>query len=268
MKHIILIFIILISNINVFAEDSSPKVYVNNEIVIFDIDPIIEDGHMLAGLRPIFESMGMSVSWSPIWDKVIILNDAASFEVNPNYNTLLINRKVSPIEFVIKLTDSKMFVSLRPVLEAVGASVLWDSETNSVFVEYEPPVSKTVEDCTEAFDYLTSSAKSFSVGGVGYSGELSTEAKNFIKIFKSGNGKEYFKKLSAAGNDVGKLYALCGLYLLDNKNIHETIKTVEFKGTDISFMSGCLLGETSIESVKDGILSGFHPSMLYDCIYR
>jgi len=43
--------------VSVFAEDKQINVYVNNEKVEFDVDPILENGRTMVPLRGVFENL-------------------------------------------------------------------------------------------------------------------------------------------------------------------------------------------------------------------
>ena len=268
MKHILLILIIFIANISAFAEASPSKVYVNNEIVIFDTEPIIEDGRLLVPLRPLFEKMGLNVVWCQAFNDINVLNAKMNIRFNTIKGYYYANFDGVHYDASIKLINSTAYIPLRTILEAIGAEILWDNASRSAFIEYEVPVNTEFENCEASFKYLCSGLKEFSIGPMGYSGQLSDEAFAFHKIFKSENPKYYFEKLCTEGDDIGKLYGLCGLFLLDNKNIADTVKSMEFENDFLYFASGCTVHSRLIEEFKKGVLDGSFASMLHQDVGR
>ena len=65
MKKIItsLLVLLMILSSFAFAESDLLTVEVNNQEVIFDVEPIIREGRTIVPVRAIFESLGLEVSW-------------------------------------------------------------------------------------------------------------------------------------------------------------------------------------------------------------
>lgn len=92
----------------------------------------------------------------------------------------------------------------------------------------------------EAFDILCS-ADIFSDGPVSEDGSMSDEIVAFKTIYQSKNALYYSKMLEQHASPVGKLYALCAIYSLDQDLYHRISAKYEQTDTTILFMGGCII---------------------------
>ncbi len=92
-------------------------------------------------------------------------------------------------------------------------------------------------------------AKSFSVGGTGYSGVPTAETIAFKHIFLSENADKQFIKLMANANLEGKLYALCGLYFHDQSTYKRYLDYYLNIHDSVTLFSGCKLIKTKVSDL-------------------
>lgn len=121
----------------VYAEGEGINVVVDGNKLTFDVPPFLDNGRMLVPVRAIFEALDATIEWdgntqtvtASKGDKIITLqigNDKATIG-----NTEVI------LDVPAKLKDGRTFVPVRFVSEALGAKVVWDSATNTAFIDYE-----------------------------------------------------------------------------------------------------------------------------------
>ena len=131
-------------------------VYYNDEIVIFDVEPTIENGRTLAPFRFIFEKMGCAVYYSEEIGKQIVsarrANDILALTIGEDkmyFNGEEIALDVSP-----KIKDGRTLVPLRAISEAFECEVYWYGDTKTIdiyspanaYVVYAEKVTETVTD--------------------------------------------------------------------------------------------------------------------------
>ncbi|MDR1563852.1 MAG: hypothetical protein LBS74_02735 [Oscillospiraceae bacterium] len=99
-------------------------------------------------------------------------------------------------------------------------------------------------------DYdLLKNAGTFACGGIGDAGTMPEEIAAFGRLFKQTNALELFYKLEAEGSNVGKLYALCGLYYLDYNYYSSLMNTYSKNESEIITISGCEVSKERISKI-------------------
>ena len=111
----------------------------NDDIVEFDVDPVIENGRTLVPLRAIFEAMGCAVYYSEDNGKQIISAHRAddSLMLTIGENKMLFNGKEIELDVPAKIKDGRTLVPLRAISEAFECEVEWAEETKNVYI-YSP----------------------------------------------------------------------------------------------------------------------------------
>ncbi len=120
-----------------FGSHPDVDVFINEEPIVFDVLPIIENGSVLVPMRGIFESLSCEVSWEADTQQVIA-HTAKGEEVMLfiGKDQLYLNDEVVYTMPVLpKIVDGRTLVPLRAVSEALGAEVTWDGETYTVYIE-------------------------------------------------------------------------------------------------------------------------------------
>lgn len=134
---IILTVALALSTITAFASDSDGvSVKFNNETMVFDVNPIIENGRTLVPFRAIFEALGCSVFYmendgvqtvkAKKADDTLVLTIGESAMT---YNDAEIALDVAP-----KIINGRTLVPLRAVSETFDADVDWDNDTRTALV--------------------------------------------------------------------------------------------------------------------------------------
>lgn len=129
----------------VFADDVV-KVYIDGEMIDFDVNPEIINGRTMVPMRRIFEYLGADVKWYD-YDRSIYANcgyldiqmQIDNYEMSVDEK--LINLDVAPI-----IENGRTLVPLRAVAEAFSAKVEWVDETQSVEIETQYPKNNYISD--------------------------------------------------------------------------------------------------------------------------
>ena len=150
MKNINKIFVmtlilILCLSITAFAQDGI-KIYVDNEKVLFDVEPFIENGRTLIPLRGVFEKLGAKVDWNKSLQEVVIKDDNNEIEMILGKDKVIVNGIVKDIDVSTKMINSRTFAPLRFIAESLGHTVRWDGNEGSIYITKNNtvPVDKNI----------------------------------------------------------------------------------------------------------------------------
>lgn len=127
------LILILCFTLTSFAQDEI-KVYVDNERVDFDVEPIIENGRTLIPLRGVFEKLGARVDWNKNLLEVVIKDDNNEIEMILGKDKVMVNGIIKDIDVPTRMINSRTFAPLRFIAENLGHTVRWDGTTSSVYI--------------------------------------------------------------------------------------------------------------------------------------
>ncbi|WP_281817974.1 copper amine oxidase N-terminal domain-containing protein [Vallitalea longa] len=124
---------------NVTAE-TYVKVTVQGETVDFpDAKPFIDaNNRTLVPIRFISEALGAQVSWNGDLQQATIAYDNKVIELVINKKEISIDGQTQVMDTQAILKDSRTYVPVRFVSEAMGANVEWDSDNYIVSITLEP----------------------------------------------------------------------------------------------------------------------------------
>ncbi|MBO4898082.1 MAG: copper amine oxidase N-terminal domain-containing protein [Clostridia bacterium] len=115
------------------------SIYVNGSQVWPDSDPIIENSRTLVPIRAVAEALGYSVDWDGDAKCVTMSRDdfAVQVMIDSTWITKYVDGEVldyGTMDVPAKIINSRTYIPLRAVTEAMGCSVDWDGGTRSVFI--------------------------------------------------------------------------------------------------------------------------------------
>ena len=116
------LILILCFTLTSFAQDEI-KVYVDNERVDFDVEPIIENGRTLIPLRGVFEKLGARVDWNKNLLEVVIKDDNNEIEMILGKDKVMVNGIIKDIDVPTRMINSRTFAPLRFIAENLGHTV-------------------------------------------------------------------------------------------------------------------------------------------------
>jgi competence protein ComEC len=134
MKKIVIFVIILTLMLELFAfvsADNTVKVILNGSKLVFDVNPIIENGRTLVPVRKIFESLGAKVTWT---GHVIAEKDNTKIDITIGSTTAIVNGNKITLDVPAKIINDRTLVPLRFVSESLGTVVNWDNATYTVSI--------------------------------------------------------------------------------------------------------------------------------------
>ena len=118
------------------AGNNEPKVILNGEQMVFDVNPFIENDRTLVPMRAIFEAVGATVQWDEEKRTVHAVRmdgeNISGISLQIDSTDAFVNSERMVLDVPAKIKDDRTFVPLRFVIESLGEKVEWDSENYAV----------------------------------------------------------------------------------------------------------------------------------------
>lgn len=110
------------------------QVYVNQERLQFDTDPVIENGTTLVPFRTIFEKLGLEVTWDDHNRTIQGKKGTLGIQLQLGNSTVYVNEEPKTIATPPQIINNRTFVPLRFIGEFSGASVEWDADSRTISI--------------------------------------------------------------------------------------------------------------------------------------
>lgn len=110
------------------------RVTVNGEKVVFDQQPIIQNGRTLVPLRAIFEQLDASVEWINDTNTVVSKKDNIEIKLTIGSDQLFVNGVAKTIDVPAQIVNNRTMVPARAIAEAFGCKVDWDESNQTVVI--------------------------------------------------------------------------------------------------------------------------------------
>ncbi len=127
-----------ISAVNASLPPTIPKdkvqVLLSNNLLKFDVDPIIENNRTLVPLRAIFEALGATVDWDAANQKIRSTRAATVVELQIGSLHPTVNGQDWPLDVPAKIVKGRTLAPLRFVAEAFGSQVNWDAGSQIISI--------------------------------------------------------------------------------------------------------------------------------------
>ena len=108
------------------------SVFVNNQEVVFDQQPVIVNGRTLVPVRAIFEAMNAVVGWDSETNTVASEREGTVIKIQIGASVMYKNDKQISIDVPAQIIGDRTFVPVRVISESFGASVEWDNDNRCV----------------------------------------------------------------------------------------------------------------------------------------
>ncbi|TLS52481.1 copper amine oxidase N-terminal domain-containing protein [Paenibacillus antri] len=120
----------------VHAQEQDPiRVYIDGVELAFAQQPLVHEGTTMVPFRPIFENLGYNVHWNAAERVVLAERSAADVALRLNISIGTVNQVKYWLTEPPQLSNGTTYIPLRFVAEASGATVRWDNEQRSVYIE-------------------------------------------------------------------------------------------------------------------------------------
>lgn len=130
---LLVIVCITLSVIPIYAQDDI-SVLVNNNPVIFDQHPVIEDGRTLVPMRAIFESLGASVRWNENTRTITGQKDTLQITLVVGSTSAKVNDIQVMLDVPAKIINGRTFVPVRFIAASLNCFVGWQEKTKTIYI--------------------------------------------------------------------------------------------------------------------------------------
>lgn len=165
---ILLLAVFTVSSYPVTAAENV-EIYIDNELLECEVNPVNIDGRVLVPMRAIFEALGLEVYWNgenrTVWaergDEFICI-PIDSTEIGTgikNSDEADVWVDTIQVDVPAKIINDRTFVPVRAVSETLGSRVSWDGENNRVVID-----SRRDENGVVYYSSLSDYGRLYSVG--------------------------------------------------------------------------------------------------------
>lgn len=118
---------------NVSAEQPI-TVSIDGESVNLQVPPIIREGKTLVPFRPIFEKLGLKITWDQKTQSVQGKKDGLNIQLKVGDKQAIVNGKLIILEVAPKMINGTVFVPLRFIGESADGEVTWIEASKQVSI--------------------------------------------------------------------------------------------------------------------------------------
>ncbi|MBQ2966831.1 MAG: hypothetical protein IJE10_01755 [Clostridia bacterium] len=116
------------------ADDKTVSVYVADEKVEFDQNPVIYNDRTLVPMRKIFEALGATVSWDEATQTVTGVRGDRTVKLSIGSSVMDVNGQSYMLDITPILLNGRTLVPARAIAEGLGLNVGWNEESYSVII--------------------------------------------------------------------------------------------------------------------------------------
>lgn len=140
---LILLFVLMLmptayAEVSVFVDDTA--------LAFEDSAPTIIDNRVFVPFRKIFEELGASVDWISESNTVYASRRFSVMTMTLGETVYWVDGEEKELDTPPVLSNNRVLIPVRAVSEALGADVVWDSGTNSVYITVKHG-EHTISDC-------------------------------------------------------------------------------------------------------------------------
>ena len=121
----------------------------------------------------------------------------------------------------------------------------------------KPPVKELSNGTRLAYAELMK-IQYFNFGGMSRNISMSVGEKSFRILLKNTEAVKLFQGVFDEGNDEAKMYALCGLRMLDRPRFQEMVESLRESDQPVNLISGCSEQSFPVKEVVRKIEDGFY----------
>jgi hypothetical protein len=126
------VMLALITPSAVFAQ--AIRVYVDQQLVTFDVPPVVIQGRVLVPLRGIFERLGATVDYDAPTQHIVAIRGQQNVELTVGSRQAHVNGVPKLLDVPAFTINNRTMVPLRFISESLGADVRWDDATQTILI--------------------------------------------------------------------------------------------------------------------------------------
>jgi len=117
-----------------YAVPDRINITLNGEYQYFYDKPINSEGRILLPFRELFEFFSLEVSWDNETKTATARNEEKEIKITTGDKTAYVNDEEKKLDVTARIIDSKTYVPMRFVAEALGYSVDWNQQKQTVIL--------------------------------------------------------------------------------------------------------------------------------------
>lgn len=125
------------------AEEKDITVFINDQQLLFDTNPVLEQGRTLVPLRVIFESLGATIEWIDETQTAVARKGETEIRISIDNTQMQKNGETVVLDVPARMVNDRTMVPVRAVSEGMGAKVDWDDTLWRVLIQ-SPDVNQIV----------------------------------------------------------------------------------------------------------------------------
>lgn len=174
------------------AEEDVVTVWVDNEQVTFDQNPVIMNNRTLVPLRAVFEKAGASVEWNQDTLTALIKRDGYDVEITFGSNIMHKNGQEVELDVPASMVNNRMLIPVRAISEAMDYAVTWDGFHSMVHVATDGKPYRAYASRKQGFKTLEDASLFFANNNDSNSSiDLDNDGKNDTIEFVQSNDLSY-----------------------------------------------------------------------------
>ncbi len=134
-KKIIILFLSLFIFTTHALAFEGVKISIHDEILNFDLPPLIENNRVLAPVRNIGEKLGAKVIWTQEKQEVIVQKDDITIKMVINDKNAYVDGTLVILDTPPKLIHNKTIAPLRFIAENLGYRIIWNNDNYTAVIQ-------------------------------------------------------------------------------------------------------------------------------------
>lgn len=140
---LLLVLFTIFSGSVVALADNNIKVYLDDKLLTFDVEPQIINGRTMVPMRKIFESLGAVVTWDESSRTVTGKKGDTTVNVTIDSKVLFKNSSPKALDVAPVIIDGRTLVPVRAIAESFDCTVEWVEKTRTVKIETDENFDNT-----------------------------------------------------------------------------------------------------------------------------
>ena len=129
-----ILLLVVLGFSGIISASSDIGVYVGGERLYLEDPPILQDGRTLVPMRHFFEALGATVSWDASTMTAIGKRGNIEVRIPIGSDRPTVNGQAAIIDVPAQIINSRTYIPLRFVGEALGDNVTWEGTTRSITI--------------------------------------------------------------------------------------------------------------------------------------
>lgn len=170
-NRLILLLLLFLLTLNAQVLAAPIPVVLNNQPVVFSVEPSVENERVLVQMRPIFEAFGASLEWDGPTQTVTATKDDTTITLTIDSATAYIDRFPTTLDVPARAIQGCTMVPLRFISEALGASVDYENGVVTILPGLQEEGSPTTPKTAQIGELIDFGKTQIKINSVSYCDE-------------------------------------------------------------------------------------------------